>query len=768
MRKLSSALTCLFCLMSVLSFSVKAEDTVKAEATLVASEVDSTPPLSRAENITTTYIHYPFEKLEWVDPSGSLALSGITPRRSVRFTVKRNEIVTKSYMELFYTPSPSLIPVRSQLNVYLNGIMQKTIPIHKEDLGKKVSTKVALDTHIIRDENLIEFEFIGHYTDYCENPVDTTLWLNISAQTTLHLGKQLLHLANDLSSFPLPFINTSTGDKTVLSLIFPQEPDLETIKAASIFSSYGGTISSWRGVDYPVFLDKLPSEGNAVVFMTNSNRPVFLKDYPKTDTPVIEMADIPGTQSDKMLIINAPDSQGLVVACRALAQGNVLFNGPLSRILEFKEIEKRKPYDAPNWADTSKKITFGSLTNFEGQLSSQGFAPAPIELELNLPPDLYFVNGSRIAMDLIYKYTKPSKLGLSQMRLIINEKLIRSYPLNPDEETDEISEYIPLLGNLNIFNRTNVDTSFLRAQNQFRFDFKYSLMFTSKMNECNTIVPIPNRVEIDPNSSFDFTNIYHFTKMPNLNTFWQSGYPFSIYADLQRTAIVLSELNETSELNTLFNTLARIGSQLGYPALNLEIIDARHEEAIKAAGDKDFLVIGRIPDVLSNNENAAIVLNKTEQSIKTSFNDSMPNRFTEEKAVAVQNIKQSNYTGIGAIVSYRSPLSDERTLVAIISDSSEGMSNISQNIIVNHSSIIAAGSVTVIDHNRAKNYDVGDSYYIGDLPWYQRMYYMLLESPFLLMFLCLFSALIFCVLMYRTLRRIQRARLRLQALRKEQ
>lgn len=67
------------------------------------------------------------------------------------------------------------------------------------------------------------------------------------------------------------------------------------------------------------------------------------------------MADIPSTLTGKMLIVSAPDSEGLVTAAKALAMGNVLFNGPLSKILEYKEIEKRKPYDAPNWIDTSKR-----------------------------------------------------------------------------------------------------------------------------------------------------------------------------------------------------------------------------------------------------------------------------------------------------------------------------------------------------------------------------------------------------------------------------
>ena len=319
-----------------------AADKVKKEESKEAITVENVTPV-RIESIPSTVTNYPLSSLDWVDPSGGLGLSGVTPKRSVHFSIKKDELITDSALLLYYTPSPSLIPVRSQLNVYLNGLLVKTLPIEKVDLGNKVEKEIPLDPRAIGDDNIIEFEFIGHYTDICENPVDSTLWLNIGAASNLRLNKQKLHIANDLANFPVPFFNITTSDKTVLPIVFATVPDESTIKAASIVSSYGGVLTKWRGIDYPVFINSLPDDGNAIVFITNDNRPYFLQEYPKTDVPAIEMADIPSTLTGKMLIVSAPDSEGLVTAAKALAMGNVLFNGPLSKILEYKEIEKRKP-----------------------------------------------------------------------------------------------------------------------------------------------------------------------------------------------------------------------------------------------------------------------------------------------------------------------------------------------------------------------------------------------------------------------------------------
>lgn len=145
-------------------------------------------------------------------------------------------------------------------------------------------------------------------------------------------------------------------------------------------------------------------------------------------------------------------------------------------------------------------------------------------------------------------------------------------PIKTRNESDVITENMPLLGTLNLFTKSKVETSFLKPMNKLTFDFNYSMLYTSKVNECTTQLPIPNRVEIDPASNIDFSGLYHFTLMPNLELFWKSGYPFSIYADLQETAAVITTPADTSDLCALFNTLGRIGAQLGYSSTNIEIV----------------------------------------------------------------------------------------------------------------------------------------------------------------------------------------------------
>ena len=108
-------------------------------------------------------------------PPGSMVLRGINPNGSIEFGMRSDEVVTKAMLNLEYTPSPSLLPVQSQLKVYLNDELMGVLPVTKEQLGKKTLAQMPINPLFITDFNRVRLEFVGHYQDVCENPASTTL-----------------------------------------------------------------------------------------------------------------------------------------------------------------------------------------------------------------------------------------------------------------------------------------------------------------------------------------------------------------------------------------------------------------------------------------------------------------------------------------------------------------------------------------------------------------------------------------------------------------
>ena len=257
----------------------------------------------------------------------SIRMSGLHNEQYFDFGLRSDELVSEAKIQLNFTASPSLIPIRSQLNVFLNGQLQKTIPVEESALGKMVRLEVELDPKQVKSHNQIRFQFVGHYQPICESPASDTLWLDVDKSSSLTLTKQKIRLPNDLSKLPAPFVETSTQKASVIPFVFAKSPDSQTKTAAAILSSLFGRVSAWRGADFPVYYNRAPAEGHFVVFVTNKSRPDFLKDLPTVEAPQLMMMDAPHSRYAKMLVVAGRDEQDLVKVAKVLASDEQVLIG---------------------------------------------------------------------------------------------------------------------------------------------------------------------------------------------------------------------------------------------------------------------------------------------------------------------------------------------------------------------------------------------------------------------------------------------------------
>ena len=155
-------------------------------------------------------------------------------------------------------------------------------------------------------------------------------------------------IANDLARWPAPFIDTFTNNASVIPFVFAKAPDSETKRAAAILSSLVGKYTQWRGADFPVYYDRIPTEGHFFVFATNSNRPGFLRDLPTVEGPQIFMMDAPESRSDKMLVIAGRDeADPLSMRAAIFTAVDIWRNRQAWNELQEGKMEKRELADAP-------------------------------------------------------------------------------------------------------------------------------------------------------------------------------------------------------------------------------------------------------------------------------------------------------------------------------------------------------------------------------------------------------------------------------------
>ncbi|MBO8416733.1 MAG: cellulose biosynthesis cyclic di-GMP-binding regulatory protein BcsB [Proteobacteria bacterium] len=685
-------------------------------------------------------------------------LSGLNNKLNFQFAMRADEILTRAEAMLTYTPSPALIPLRSQLNVYLNGQLQQSLPITEEELGQQVQKTVSFNALQLKDQNRLTLEFIGHYTDICEDPANSTLWLTLDSSSTLALNAQKIRLSNELAFFPAPFVDTNLSASTELPLVFGAQPTYAELTAAAVLSSYFGALTDWRGINFPVFIGRTPVESHCIVFAVNGRRPDFLAGLPDFEQPTIMLRSLPHSAFAKMLILGGRDEAQLMQAVQGLILGSALLSGDTAVVDKVDELSARRPYDAPNFVDTSRPVTFGSLMEYEGQLTTRGIAPYPINLRLRLPPDLFIFNQDEVIFKLNYRYTRPDPQTMSQLRFLINGTLVDSFALNPDNNNGSVVRQLPLLSSMfELFDHNlKIPALSLQSDNTLRFDFNYGLTYVGGSTEnCRLNNPLVHQAEIEPSSSIDLTGFYHYTRMPNLRLFVRSAYPYCVMADLSESVVLLESNAEPAVLSILFNLMGRFGAQIGYPALKLTIDSP--EQAAKYA-DKDLIVIN--DSSFADKLEALPGLIARHQRLLTTPSDLQAGtaRSLKERQGSMQTALES--AGSAAmLLGFQSPFNEERSVTALLCEGRSGCELLNQKLADPGSLQEAAGSAVVIRENSVKSFDVGDSYFVGDLPLHQKIWYALSSHSLLLVFCTLLCALLLASALYYLLRGIARKRL---------
>lgn len=730
-----------------------AASTPAAEATVaLAPAAPAVQP-----NVPVRDVSYTFAKI--APPPGTFALRGTNPEGVIEFGVRSDEVVTHAMLNLEFTPSPSLIPVESQVKIFLNDELMGVTAITKDQLGKPTKIQLPIDPLYISDFNRLRLVFIGHYQNICENPASNTLWLDISKSSSLDLRYQSLSVKNDLSHFPEPFFDARDNRPLTLPVVFAAVPDVAQQRAASILASWFGDKAQWRGQSFPVLYNQLPTE-HAVVFATNTQRPDFLKDYPPVKAPTVEIISHPDNPYVKLLLILGRDDNDLIMAAKGIAQGNILFRGQNVTVDNVEQLAARQPYDAPNWVRTDRPMTFAELQQYPDQLQTTGLLPPPISLSLNLPPDLFLIRSAGIDMRLKYRYTSTRLMDGSRLSISLNNQFVQDYPLSPNMPEDSKILRLPLLQGLqDSAKQLTIPALRLGATNQLRFDFDYSTLLASGAEgRCETYSTAPNHAVIDGNSTIDFSGYRHFMEMPDLRAFANAGFPFSRMADLSETLVLVPPKPAPSQLTTLLNTVGNIGAQVGYPAVGINITDDWSQAKDQ---DADVLIIGPIPPELRDDRKINLLVDQTQSWVK------MPNRQTGlpgmmapvSDRVADSKATISSEGAMSAIIGVQSPHFPQRSIVALLADSPRGYNLLNNALLDSGKREAVFGSVAVIRESGVNSLRVGETYDVGHLPWWERIWHTLSTHPVVLAGVAVLVVIIAAMMAWRLLRLISRRRL---------
>ncbi|MFB2862889.1 cellulose biosynthesis cyclic di-GMP-binding regulatory protein BcsB [Aeromonas sp. MdU4] len=673
---------------------------------------------------------------------GTFSLRGTMPDGLADFTVRRDEVVTRATLDLDFTPSPSLLPLVSQLKVYLNDELMGVQPFVDKQMGQRNYATMALDPRYAKDFNRLKLNFIGHYQRVCENPASDTLWLNINRDTRLNLQLQTLPVRNELSFFPMPFLDTRDDSQLVLPMVFAGAVSLEQQRAAAVLASWFGAKAQWRGQHFPVLINETPTR-NAIVFATNETRPDFLVDYPQVTGPTIDMVSAPDNPYVRLLVISGRNQDDLLIASKAIAQGTVLLRGQSVRVDELKPLAPRVPYDAPNWVRLDRPVRLDELLDYPGQLQASGRAIWPLDLTVTLPPDLYQPGANGIKLQLGYHYTSPVLHDGSRLDVKVNDQLMKSYPLEPDEIKGKQLLTLPLWLTGEDESRALRMPGLKSGQaNRLSFAFQYGQQFMGGHEDgrCDLLLPPAHQVRIDESSTLDFTGYRHLIEMPNLKVFSGAGFPFSRMADLSETQIVMPLKPSSEQITTMLDTLGAIGAETGYPALAFTLTNEWQQ--VRDA-DLDTLLIGDLPAEFRHDAEPDALLaslqswvNQPRREFRAVEHSSARDRQPEAR------VGISGNNAIAVVLGLQSPAHPQRSVVALLADGTAGTRLLNETMQTPSLRTRIEGSVAIIREAGVTALDVGERYEVGYLPWWERLWHLLANHPVRLAGVTLISMLL--------------------------
>ena len=692
--------------------------------------VTAVAPVWRTDVTGTRTESLPLLRLVPGGTARSVKLTGLTKAQYFDFGVRADDVVSEARLELTYTPSPAVIPGISQINVYLNGQLQKSAPIPKEAVGQVSEMSVTLNPKAMEAVNQIAVEFVGHYRQVCENPANESLWLDVGSASRLVLVKQRIRLANDLAQFPAPFVDVTSGAPTVLPMVFAGRPSAAEKEAAAVLASIAGRAAEWRGTDFPVYYNAMPGESLFVVFAPNDDRPDFLKLLPQADGPQVYVADAPGSLWAKMLVIAGRDEKDLVAAVRALAPEKLVMIGERFRVRNPRLPEPRKAYDAPRWINEGEPVAFEKLMQYPGQLTSRGYVLPPVHLPLRLAPDLYMVGNASIGMQVKYRYTKPVSGETAQFRTFVNGYLVDSDTIGAAEGRGTRQLMLPTYyGPIAEGSGSGLGLTPL-TDLSFSVGYERVTEIGSPEN-CRSVMLLSHQMEVEPTSTLTVKGLYHHAELPNLGLWAQSGYPFTVYADLSKTAVLIRDDATEAEVNTMLNAVARMSAVTGAAAVHVAVTGDLKSPLLR---ERDILVVGRMPQLMTDiNTTNALSLQKLVLDRLAGKPKAVPYGEDEESFLTENSI--------AAVVSGESPLAKGRTVVALLSEGASGSWMLNDRLVNPASLGNLRGAVAVLSESGEADFAAPERYTVGNMPWYYGVWMQIINRPGVLVICALLSAL---------------------------
>ncbi|WP_082922812.1 UDP-forming cellulose synthase catalytic subunit [Halothiobacillus diazotrophicus] len=685
---------------------------------LAANEVPDQP--------TTTSTKGQFNEHWAVGTSGAvsgLKLHGVDEIQSLDLSIPPDRVVSAAQMTLTYTISPGLLPRISQINVLFNDHVVRSFPIEAgDDKGLPHQVSFPIDANLFTEYNHVGFQLIGHYTDQCEDPMNSTLWATISPKTEIAISGLRLPIQKDLRFLPAPFFYKSAEHRLNLPFVFASDTDTSSAQAAGIVASWFGTLASYRGSNFPVNIRRIPEQGNAVVFALKGQP--LLPNEPKIEGATVAVTANPNDPYGTVLWVLGSSDEELIQAAQNLVLGANLLNGEIAHVGHVNLPPIPAPDSAPRWVPSTGPVRLDALSDWT-PMSVKGTGTLPFTFYL--PPSLFYWNRDGVPLNLHYGYNSIPLAQNSSLNLEVNGQFIRSYPLKEGDKAKQ-EQHVSL---------TFPQTTLSPYANLMKGTF-YFVPIKGKCTETN----VKNAAgSIYPDSTIDISDIPHYARLPELSIWINGGYPFTRFGDLSRTAVVLPQKPDIDLLQTYLNVMGLFGQFTGMPGFRVKVVNFGDESSV---ADRDLLTMSTPAELSAQSWQTQLPVSFENQHLTINdalgwFSDvrwHLPWWHVEDARfgkAALGKIVNNGVVPRALIQETISPFHPERILLSLSAGTDSGWQGLQETLDTPALRTNVFGGLSIVHGDKVSSFVLDrPHYYAGTLSWWDWMRFHLSQHPWMI------------------------------------
>ena len=452
-----------------------------------------------------------------------------------------------------------------ELAVLLNDIEVTSVSLTASTTPSQIA-HVALPADLLVHDNALAFELRSQCVAPCRHSNKSAAWVSIATASEIQTSGMVMHLPNRLSMLPSPFFDPSIRRMASVAFVFESQPDLTTLKAAGVLASWYGAMAAYRGSHFTASFGQF-SQGNLILLAKSDGPLAASLGLAGTDAQVA-ICDNPSDPYGKVLAIVAHSDANLVALSRLVAQNR--FHEDTDRVYVNATLLAEQPpvvVKSPLWLETDRPLNITGDLN-EGLLHAK--VDSPGRLYFRIAPDLDYGTKINVPLHLAFHLSGLSADDHVWISIRLNDTFVARRRLSAKDCKNALTQSYA------------IPVSLLYPSNTL------SVELFSNRSDTSVSDPAAVDLQILPATNLDLQNPTHFVRMPRLDLFAASGFPFTAKPDLSETTLVLPQFATAAQVGLYLDALGFMSAQTGVAAFNFSGINAL---GVCDDGEKNMLVI---------------------------------------------------------------------------------------------------------------------------------------------------------------------------------